>query len=153
MKTYSRTRKPIGNYLEINLVSTCLLFIFVIKCLPIKMISRRDPFQAIADPTRRAIIGLLAEKPLNLHSIAAHFDVSRPAISQHIKLLIECELVSVKQKGRESLCEVHIDKLQGIDDWLTPLKKAWENRFSKLDNILDNMDNFNQENNGNTKGI
>jgi DNA-binding transcriptional ArsR family regulator len=115
------------------------------------MISRRDPFQAIADPTRRAIIGLLAKQPLNLHSIASHFDVSRPAISQHIKLLIECDLVSVKQKGRESLCEAHIDKLQEIEDWLSPLKKTWEKRFRKLDNILDNMENNKLKKNGKIK--
>ena len=109
------------------------------------MISRRDPFQAIADPTRRAIISLLAEKPLNLHSIAGHFDMSRPAISQHIRLLVECELVSVQQKGRESLCQVHIDKLQDVGDWLDPLRKTWENRFNKLDNLLAASEKSNQK--------
>jgi DNA-binding transcriptional ArsR family regulator len=100
------------------------------------MISRRDSFQAIANPTRRAIISILAKEPINVNFLAENFNISRPAISQHLKLLIECELVSVTQKGRESFCHVHLEKLQEVNDWLEPLRKNYEARFKKLDDLL-----------------
>jgi DNA-binding transcriptional ArsR family regulator len=102
---------------------------------------RRDVFQAIADPTRREIISLLVDSPQNLNAIAENFDVSRPAISQHIKLLEECGIVVINQKGRERICYVQPKKIKEIDDWLAPFRKLWEQRFDKLDNLLNELKN------------
>jgi DNA-binding transcriptional ArsR family regulator len=100
---------------------------------------RRDVFQAIADPTRRDILNLLTHKSLNLNSIAENFDVSRPAISQHIKILTECGLIIIEQKGRERYCQVQPEKLSAVADWLEPFRKMWENRFNQLDNLLNQL--------------
>lgn len=100
---------------------------------------RRDVFQAIADPTRREIISLLADSPQNLNTIAENFDVSRPAISQHIKLLEECGIIKIEQNGRERICYVQPRKIKEVDDWLQPYKKLWENRFDRLDKVLEKM--------------
>lgn len=97
---------------------------------------RRDVFQAIADPTRRAIIGLVAFNALNLNAIAENFNVSRPAISQHIKILTECGLIEIKQQGRERMCEARLEALQYIAEWLEPFRKAWEYKFDALDGLL-----------------
>jgi DNA-binding transcriptional ArsR family regulator len=97
---------------------------------------RRDVFQAIADPTRRAILDLLAEKPLTLNSIAEHFDISRPAISKHVKILVECGVVVVRQRGRERYCEVRVDKLNEVTNWVEQYRAAWEQRFDRLDELL-----------------
>lgn len=100
---------------------------------------RRDVFQAIADPTRRDIINLIAHKSLNLNAIAENFDMSRPAISQHIKILMECGIVVINQQGRERYCEVQPQKLIEVSDWLEPFRKMWEARFDRLDNLLEQM--------------
>ena len=100
---------------------------------------RRDVFQAIADPTRRDIINLIAHKSLNLNAIAENFDMSRPAISQHIKILMECGIVVINQQGRERYCEVQPQKLIEVADWLEPFRKMWEARFDRLDNLLEQM--------------
>ncbi|MEQ8414218.1 MAG: metalloregulator ArsR/SmtB family transcription factor [Imperialibacter sp.] len=100
---------------------------------------RRDVFQAIADPTRRDILNLLTHKSLNLNSIAENFEVSRPAISQHIKILTECGLIIIDQKGRERYCQVQPEKLSAVADWLEPFRKMWENRFNQLDNLLNQL--------------
>lgn len=97
---------------------------------------RRDVFQAIADPTRREIINLIAHNPLNLNAIADNFAVSRPAISQHIKILMECGLISVKKQGRERYCEVELAPLQEVAGWIEQYRKMWEDRFSRIDGIL-----------------
>ncbi len=104
---------------------------------------RRDVFQAIADPTRREIISLLADSPQNLNAIAENFEVSRPAISQHIKILEECGIVVIDQKGRERYCYVQPQKMKEIDDWLAPFRKLWEQRFDRIDNLLNEMKNNN----------
>jgi DNA-binding transcriptional ArsR family regulator len=101
--------------------------------------ARRDVFQAIADPTRREIIGLIARQSLNLNAIADNFDVSRPAISQHIKILTECGLIIIRQQGRERYCEVQLEPLAEVADWIEPFRKNWEHRFDKLDNLLAKM--------------
>jgi DNA-binding transcriptional ArsR family regulator len=101
--------------------------------------ARRDVFQAIADPTRRAIIGLIAKQSLNLNAIADNFDVSRPAISQHIKILAECGLILIKQQGRERYCEAQLEPLAEVADWLAPFRSNWEYRFEQLDSLLDRM--------------
>ncbi len=96
------------------------------------MIQRRDVFQAIADPTRRQIINMIADKPLNVNTIADSFDVSRQAISLHIKILVECELLKIKKQGRERLCEAQLDSLNEVALWLENYRKHFE---SKLDNL------------------
>jgi DNA-binding transcriptional ArsR family regulator len=100
---------------------------------------RRDVFQAIADPIRRDIINLIAHKTLNLNSIAENFEISRPAISQHIKILTECGLITINQQGRERYCNLELKKLNEVADWIEPFKKLWDNRFDKLDNLLVKM--------------
>ena len=84
---------------------------------------RRDVFQAIADPTRREIINLIAYKSLNLNSVAENFDVSRPAISKHIKILMECGLLEINQQGRERYCEAKLEKLNEVSDWVEQYRK------------------------------
>lgn len=100
---------------------------------------RRDVFQAIADPTRREIINLIAFNPLNLNSIAENFDVSRPAISQHIKILTECGLIVIKKQGRERYCEAKLQQLNDVSDWIEQYRKLWDGRFDALDNLLDRL--------------
>ena len=97
---------------------------------------RRDVFQAIADPTRRAIITLLALQAMTPGAIAANFDSSRQTISKHIQILTECGLVAITQKGRERFCEVQLDKLNEVTDWVEKSRKHWISRFEKLDNYL-----------------
>jgi len=87
--------------------------------------SRRDVFQAIADPTRRAIINMIAQEPLNLNAVAGQFDVSRPAISKHIKILTECGLIVIRQKGRERYCEAKLQTLNEVSDWVEQYRKFW----------------------------
>jgi len=93
---------------------------------------RRDVFQAIADPTRREIINLLASQSLNLNAIAANFEMSRPAISQHIKILMECDLVEIKKDGRERYCEVKFEKLSEVSEWIDQYKTFWTNKLDDL---------------------
>jgi DNA-binding transcriptional ArsR family regulator len=100
---------------------------------------RRDVFQAIADPTRREIINLIAAQPLNLNSIAENFEVSRPAISQHIKILTECGLVIIKKQGRERYCEAQLQPLGEVASWLERYRKMWEEKFESLDDLLEKI--------------
>lgn len=103
------------------------------------MITRRDVFQAIADPTRREIIQRLAKEPLNLNTIAEDFDVSRQAVSKHIQILTECGLIIITQKGRERFCEAQLGKLTEVVDWVEQSRKHWINRFEKLDQYLNEL--------------
>lgn len=105
------------------------------------MKKRRDVFQAIADPTRRDILSLIAQEPLNLNSIAENFEVSRPAISQHIKVLNESGLVDIHKKGRQRVCHIRPQKIKEVDEWLEQFKQLWEDRFSQLDQVLSNLKN------------
>lgn len=100
---------------------------------------RRDVFQAIADPTRRDILTIIASKSMNLNAIAENFEVSRPAISQHIKILNECGLVVIKKQGRERYCEPRLEQLNEVADWIEPFRKMWESRFEKLDHLLEEL--------------
>ena len=100
---------------------------------------RRDVFQAIADPTRREIINLIAHNSLNLNAIADNFDVSRPAISQHIKILTECGLIVIKKQGRERYCEAKLQKLGEVASWVEQYRKMWEDRFDKMDIVLEKL--------------
>lgn len=97
---------------------------------------RRDIFQAIADPTRRAIISLIALQAMTPNAIAEHFDTSRQAISKHLRILTECELIKQEQKGREIYYQLEIDKMKEIDKWIEQFRKIWENRFDNLDKLL-----------------
>jgi len=100
---------------------------------------RRDVFQAIADPKRRAIIGLLANQKLTINAVAEHFPISRPAISKHIKILIECWLIVVERQGREKYCEARFDKLSEVSTWVEHYQTVWEQRFDRLDEYLNEM--------------
>ena len=102
------------------------------------MIARRDVFQAIADPTRREIIALVAGKPKNLNAIAENFQVSRPAISQHIKILVECGLITINQQGRERFCEARLNQLSEVSDWIEEQRKFWTVKLDALEKFLDN---------------
>lgn len=98
---------------------------------------RRDVFQAIADPTRRQIIDLLSNQSLNLNAVAGHFDISRPAISKHIKILMECGLITVRQDGRERYCSADTQKLKEIDQWLNRYRKFWNQKLDALGDFLE----------------
>jgi len=98
---------------------------------------RRDIFQAIADPTRRAIIAMIALQPMTPNALAEHFDTTRQAVSKHLKILAECELVKPEHQGREIYYQLEINKMKEIDKWLEQFKKIWESRFSQLDDLLD----------------
>ena len=103
---------------------------------------KRDVFQAIADPNRRAILGLLAKQKLTLNGVAENFNISRPAVSRHIKILTECGLVVTRRRGRERLCEARLRKLAEVSDWIEQYRKTWEERFDALEVYL----NESQEN-------
>ncbi len=102
---------------------------------------RRDVFQAIADPTRRAIITLIALQAMTPNAIAEHFDSSRQAVSKHLRILTECELVKQEQQGREVYYQLEIKKMKEIDKWLEQFRKIWEERFNQLDKVLSAMKN------------
>ncbi len=97
---------------------------------------RRDVFQAIADPTRREIINMISMQSLNLNAVAEKFDVSRPAISKHIKILTECGLIVIKQKGRERFCEAKLQKLNEVSAWVEQYKQFWNAKLDALENYL-----------------
>jgi len=97
---------------------------------------RRDIFQAVADPTRRAIIVLIALQAMTPNAIAEHFDTTRQAVSKHLRILTECELVKQEHQGREIYYSLEIDKMKKIDEWLDQFRKIWETRFNQLDNLL-----------------
>ncbi|MCE7064581.1 helix-turn-helix transcriptional regulator [Dyadobacter sp. CY326] len=109
--------------------------------------ARRDVFQAIADPTRRQIINLIAHKRMNLNALAENFNVSRPAISQHIKILTECGMVVVKQEGRERFCEAKLNGLSEVSNWVDQYKQFWNEKFDSLGSYLNEIQANNQSNN------
>jgi DNA-binding transcriptional ArsR family regulator len=100
---------------------------------------RRDVFQAIADPTRREIIRMIATQTLNLNSVADKFDISRPAISKHIKILAECGLITINQKGRERHCEANLRKLNEVSQWVEQYKEFWTQKLDALENYLEEI--------------
>jgi DNA-binding transcriptional ArsR family regulator len=103
------------------------------------MEKRRDVFQAIADPTRREILGLLSRQTLNLNGIVDHFDSSRPTISEHIKILTECGLILVKKQGRERYCQARLDKLSEVTDWVEECRKFWNQTLDSMENYLEQL--------------
>jgi len=104
-----------------------------------QMRMRRDVFQAIADPNRRAILDLLANQKLTLNGVAENFKISRPAISRHIKILTECGLVEIQQQGRERYCEVRLDKLNEVSSWVEQYRKLWEEKLDALEHYLNEL--------------
>lgn len=102
---------------------------------------RRDVFQAIADPTRRAILALIAMQAMTPNALAEHFDSSRQAVSKHIKILTECKLVKQEQQGREIYYHLNPKKIKEVDDWVEPFRKMWDDRFDNLDKLLTNLKN------------
>jgi DNA-binding transcriptional ArsR family regulator len=102
---------------------------------------RRDIFQAIADPTRRAILSLLALQAMTPNALAEHFGSSRQAVSKHIKILAECQLLEQKQTGREIHYHFNAQSMKEVDTWIAQFRTLWENRFDQLDNLLDNLKN------------
>lgn len=100
------------------------------------MKARRDVYQAIADPTRRAIISMIASSPHNVNSIAQQFDVSRQAISLHVKILADCGLIVIRQQGRDRLCEAQLDKLGEVSVWIDQYRQHWESKLDSLELYL-----------------
>jgi DNA-binding transcriptional ArsR family regulator len=98
---------------------------------------RRDVFQAIADPTRREIISLLARQSLNLNAVADNFEISRPAISKHIRILTECGLVTIRQQGRERFCQADLRKLKQVSDWTDKYRSFWNKKLDALGDFLE----------------
>ena len=97
---------------------------------------KRDVFQAIADPTRRGILALIAFQAMTPNAIAEHFDTSRQAVSKHLRILAECEVVKQEQRGREVFYSLEIEKMKEIDEWLEQYRKIWETRFEQLEEVL-----------------
>ena len=102
---------------------------------------RRDVFQAIADPTRRAILAMIALQAMTPNALAGHFDSSRQAVSKHIKILTECQLVRQEQSGREIYYHFNPQKMKEVADWIEPFRQMWEDRFNNLDKVLLNLKN------------
>ena len=100
---------------------------------------RRDIFQAIADPTRRAIITLIAVQAMTPNAIADNFHTTRQSVSKHLRILTECDLVKQEQHGREIYYSLQLQKMKEIDKWLNQFRKLWETRFNQLDNVLATM--------------
>ena len=106
---------------------------------------RRDIFQAIGDPTRRAIIALIALQAMTPNALAVHFETSRQAVSKHIQILTECNLIKQEQIGREIFYKLEIEKMKEIDKWLEQFRKIWESRFNQLDDVLITIKNKKNE--------
>ncbi|MEP7371833.1 MAG: metalloregulator ArsR/SmtB family transcription factor [Chitinophagaceae bacterium] len=100
---------------------------------------RRDVFQGIADPTRRAILNLIIVQAMTPNALAEHFHSSRQAVSKHIKILMECQLVKQEYSGREIYCHLNTKKMKEVDKWLKPFRTQWETRFEQLDTVLKNI--------------
>lgn len=98
--------------------------------------TRRDVFQAIADPTRRAIIALIALQAMTPNAIAENFNTTRQAVSKHLRILTECELVKQQHQGREIYYSLEINKMKEIDKWIEQFRKIWETKFNQLDDLL-----------------
>jgi DNA-binding transcriptional ArsR family regulator len=105
------------------------------------MIARRDVYQAIADPTRRVIIDLIAGKPQNVNAIAEQFDMTRQAVSLHLKILTDCGLVTIKQQGRDRICEAQLDKLSEVSAWVDQYRKHFESKLDALEEYLQKLKN------------
>ena len=105
---------------------------------------RRDVFQAIADPTRRAILLLVATQSMTAGAIASHFETARPTVSKHLQILIECQLLKQKQNGREMVYHLNPQKIREVDEFIEPFRKIWDDRFNKLEMIMKNTHSKNK---------
>lgn len=105
---------------------------------------RRDVFQAIADPTRREIINMISHRSLNLNAVAENFDISRPAISKHIKILTECGLIVIRQQGKERYCEAKLQKLNEVSEWIEQYRVFWTSKLDALEILLNNETHANK---------
>ncbi len=110
---------------------------------------RRDVFQAIADPNRRAILGLLAHQSLTLNGVARKFSISRPAVSKHIRILSECGLVVTRKRGRERYCEARLERLSEVSGWVEQYRKLWEERLDALEQYLHEVQTQQKDHGGN----
>lgn len=110
------------------------------------MYERRDPFQAIADPRRREILALLSQEALSVNQVARHFNISRPAISKHLKILQECGLISFLQVGRERYCQAELAQLQPVAEWLLQYQNFWNQRLNTLEDMLRKEDESKNDN-------
>ncbi len=115
-------------------------------CILVFLAMKRDIFQAIADPTRRAIIALIALQAMTPNAIAENFHTTRQAVSKHLRILTECELVRQEQKGREIYYSLEIEKMKEIDEWLEQYRKIWETRYEQLDEMLATIKKQKEEN-------
>jgi len=106
---------------------------------------RRDVFQAIADPTRREILSMIAHQSLNVNAVSGNFDVSRAAIYKHLKILSECGLVEVTQLGRERYCEARLEKLNEVSHWVEQYRQFWESRLDSLETYLNTLQTKNKK--------
>ena len=106
---------------------------------------RRDVFQAIADPTRREILNVIASSPQNINAVSGNFDVSRAAIYKHIKILTESGLIVITQKGRERYCMARLEKLEEVSKWVEQYRKIWEARLDSLGNYLNQLQSKNKK--------
>ena len=108
--------------------------------------TRRDVFQAIADPTRREIIKLVSTKALNVNAVADHFEISRPAVSKHVRILTECGLIMIEDQGRERFCRANLNKLKEVDRWLDHYRKFWNQKLDSLGNFLEKQEKQEKQN-------
>jgi DNA-binding transcriptional ArsR family regulator len=129
LKNYERN--PVWTFKNLNISLQAL------TCIEMK--TRRDVFQAIADPTRREIINMLTSQSQNVNSIAEKFDVSRQAISLHIKILKDCGMITIKQIGNNRFCEAKLDPLSEVSVWVDRYRKHWENKLDSLDTYLEKL--------------
>lgn len=126
--------------------ATKKLLIFATKRFLNLISMRRDVFQAISDPTRRAILALIAIQAMTPNALAAHFDTTRQAVSKHLRILTECELLRQEQKGREIFYRLEVEKMKEIDQWLGQFRELWQDRFSQLDTLLNQLKTNTDEN-------
>lgn len=108
-------------------------------------IMRRDVFNAIADPTRRSILTLIMTEAKNVNALADSFEMSRQAVSLHLKYLQECGVISIQKEGRERFCNLEVDKLHEVAEWLEPFRQLWEGRFQQLDDLLGDIQGKNMQ--------
>lgn len=109
------------------------------------METRRDVFQAIADPTRRQIINLIAQQSMNLNAIADNFEITRPAISNHIRILHECGIISINQVGRERYCKIQPENLREVSDWIGQFRQLWEMKLDSFEEYLNKLQSKNKK--------
>lgn len=106
---------------------------------------RRDAFQAISDPTRRAILLLLTTQTMTAGAIASNFDTARPTVSKHLQILTECELLNQEQNGREIYYQINVNKMKEVADFIEPFRQMWDDRFNKLETVMKNYQSKNKK--------